>query len=66
MTYVTLFSGAGIGCNDLKKLDFQCLLSAEIEKKRIEIQKLNKDCQYFINDDLDKKEVIEYILKKLE
>ncbi len=66
MNYVTLFSGAGIGCNNLKKLGFDCLLSAEIDKKRIEIQKLNKNCQYFINDDLDKKEVIEDILKKLK
>jgi DNA (cytosine-5)-methyltransferase 1 len=66
MNYVTLFSGAGIGCNDLKKLGFNCLLSVEIDKKRIEIQKLNKDCKYFINDDLNKKEVMEDILKKLK
>ena len=66
MTYVTLFSGAGIGCNDLKKLGFKCLLSAEIDEKRMEIQKLNKDCEYFVNDDLDKKEVIDNILEKLK
>jgi len=66
MTYVTLFSGAGIGCNDLKKLGFKCLLSAEIDKKRVEIQKLNKDCDIFLNEDLDKKEVLEIILNSLK
>jgi DNA (cytosine-5)-methyltransferase 1 len=66
MNYVTLFSGAGIGCNDLKHLGFKCLLSAEINKKRIEIQKLNKNCDYFINDDLDKKEIIDEIIEKLK
>ena len=66
MTYVTLFSGAGIGCNNLKELGFKCLLSAEIDKKRIEIQRLNKDCKYFVNNDLDEKEIIENILEKLK
>ena len=45
LNYISLFSGAGIGCYSFKKRNFKCIATCEIEKKRLEIQKINKKCE---------------------
>jgi DNA (cytosine-5)-methyltransferase 1 len=45
-TYISLFSGAGIGCYGFQQEGFICLASVEILKKRLEIQKYNNKCLY--------------------
>ncbi len=45
-TYISLFSGAGIGCYGFKKHGFQCIATNELLEKRINIQKHNKKCKY--------------------
>lgn len=46
LTYVSLFSGAGIGCYGFKKEGFECIATCESIAKRLEIQKFNKKCEY--------------------
>lgn len=45
-TYISLFSGAGVGCYGFKMNDFQCIATNELLDARIEIQKANKKCKY--------------------
>lgn len=46
LTYISLFSSAGVGCYGFKKEDFECIATLEILKKRMNIQKYNKKCKY--------------------
>ncbi len=45
-TYISLFSGAGVGCYGFKENNFECIATSELIKNRIEIQKYNKKCKY--------------------
>lgn len=46
MTYISLFSSAGVGCYGFKQNDFQCIATNELIERRINIQKVNKKCKY--------------------
>ena len=39
ITYISLFSSAGIGCYGFKEEKFDCIATVEIIKRRLEIQK---------------------------
>lgn len=55
LTYISLFSSAGIGCFGFKEEKFDCIATIEIIKRRLEIQKINNKCKYesgYINDDI--------------
>lgn len=59
LTYVSLFSSAGIGCFGLKELGFKCIATAELLEKRLNIQKYNNKCEYdsgYICGDLTQKD----------
>lgn len=45
LSYISLFSGAGIGCYKLNNLGFKCIATVEKEYKRLLIQKINKKCE---------------------
>lgn len=45
-TYISLFSGAGIGCYGFNENHFQCIATNELHEKRIGIQKINAKCKY--------------------
>lgn len=46
MTYVSLFSSAGIGCYGFKRAHFDCVATCELIPQRMEIQKANNKCKY--------------------
>lgn len=46
MTYISLFSGAGVGCYGFKKEDFECIATNELIARRLDIQKYNQKCKY--------------------
>lgn len=54
LTYVTLFSGAGLGCYGFKQAGFKCVGTAELLSKRLEVQKANGVCDdesaYYLGD----------------
>lgn len=69
LTYISLFSSAGIGCYGFKQQGFRCIATNEYLEKRIKIQQYNNKCEYesgYIQGDLSKKEIQNKIYKELE
>ncbi|EAJ0341512.1 DNA (cytosine-5-)-methyltransferase [Campylobacter lari] len=74
LTYISLFSSAGIGCYGFKTNGFECIATNEIIKRRLEIQKINNKCSmdsaYILGDIQDEsiksaiKKQIDYYKKK--
>lgn len=59
LTYITLFSSAGVGCYGFKKAGFECIATNELIERRLNIQKINKKCKYetgYICGDIKKQE----------
>lgn len=55
LSYITLFSGAGIGCFGFKQEDFSCIATNELLEKRLKFQKYNSVCEHesgYISGDL--------------
>lgn len=46
MTYISLFSSAGIGCHGFKLEGFECVATNELIPRRLEVQRYNKKCKY--------------------
>lgn len=60
LTYISLFSSAGIGCYGFKQNGFQCIATNELIERRLNIQKLNNKCIYesgYVQGDITKEEV---------
>lgn len=69
LTYISLFSSAGVGCYGFKLEDFECVVTNEIITKRLAIQKLNNKCTYqsaYINDDIKLPETKQKINKEIQ
>lgn len=69
LTYISLFSSAGVGCYGFKLEDFECIASVEIIKRRLDIQKNNNKCRYesaYITDDIITEEAKEKIRKEIK
>ncbi|MCM1167222.1 MAG: DNA cytosine methyltransferase [Ruminococcus sp.] len=45
-TYVSLFSGAGVGCYGFKENGFECVATNERLESRMNIQRYNEKCKY--------------------
>ena len=55
LTYISLFSSAGVGCYGFKSENFYCVATVEILEKRLNIQRYNSNCVYesaYISDDI--------------
>lgn len=46
LTYISLFSSAGIGCYGFKMAGFECVATCELLPRRIAIQRYNNKCRY--------------------
>lgn len=46
MTYISLFSSAGVGCYGFKLEGFNCIATNELIERRLNVQKYNKKCKY--------------------
>lgn len=46
LTYISLFSSAGVGCYGFKIEDFECIATNEIISKRLNVQRINNKCKY--------------------
>ncbi|HED05338.1 MAG TPA: DNA cytosine methyltransferase [Ignavibacteria bacterium] len=69
LTYVSLFSSAGVGCYGFKLEDFECVATNEIIERRLNVQKHNNKCRYesgYISDDITKEEAKEKIRRELK
>lgn len=55
LTYISLFSCAGVGCFGFKKAGFECIATNELIERRLNVQKFNNKCKYdsgYICDDI--------------
>lgn len=69
LTYISLFSSAGVGCYGFKLENFDCVATVEIIEKRLNIQKFNSKCIYasgYIAGDLTKDDIKQRIRNEIE
>ena len=69
LTYVSLFSSAGVGCYGFKENHFECVATNEILPERLEIQKANKKCRYrsgYIAGDITNESTKEQLYREIE
>ena len=60
LTYISLFSSAGVGCYGFKQNGFECIATNEILTKRLKIQAFNDKCKYetgYLDGDISTKEI---------
>ncbi|MGN8485087.1 DNA cytosine methyltransferase [Helicobacter pylori] len=68
LTYISLFSGVGVGCYGLLEEGFECVATNEILEKRLNIQRINNKCKFdegYICGDIKELEIKEKILKQI-
>jgi len=66
LTYISLFSSAGIGCYGFKESGFACLATVELLEKRLKIQKINDICNTddgYINGDIAEQKIKDQIIQ---
>lgn len=68
LTYVSLFSSAGVGCYGFQLEGFECIATAELIERRIAIQRYNNKCAYdsgYVCGDMTQPEVKNHILNEI-
>ncbi|WP_104697008.1 MULTISPECIES: DNA cytosine methyltransferase [unclassified Helicobacter] len=68
LTYISLFSSAGIGCYGFKQADFECIATNELIDKRLEIQRINHKCKFdggYVSGDIKNIDVKQKILEQI-
>jgi len=69
LTYISLFSSAGVGCFGFKQQDFECIATNEILTKRLKIQAFNNKCKYdtgYLDGDISTKEIKNQLYSEIE
>jgi DNA (cytosine-5)-methyltransferase 1 len=69
LTYISLFSSAGVGCYGFKLNGFECIATNELLTKRLKIQAFNNKCKYesgYIDGDITRQEIKEKLLNELK
>ena len=69
LTYISLFSSAGVGCYGFKMEKFNCVATNELLARRLEVQKANNKCKYesgYIQGDILLEETKQKILSQVE
>ena len=64
LTYVSLFSSAGVGCYGFKMEGFECIATNEMLPRRLAVQKANDKCRFeagYVQGDISSAEVKERI-----
>lgn len=68
LSYVSLFSSAGIGCYGFKKEGFDCIVTNELIPRRMDIQRYNHKCLYdsgYIVGDISSSDIQQKILSEI-
>ena len=69
LTYISLFSSAGIGCYGFKQQGFKCIATNEYLEKRIKIQQYNNKCEFdsgYIQGDIFQQETKDKIFNEIK
>ena len=69
LTYISLFSSAGVGCHGFSREGFDCIATVEIINRRLDVQRHNNKCLYpsgYIADDITKKSTKDKIFSEID
>ncbi|MBN4083816.1 DNA cytosine methyltransferase [Mycoplasma sp. CSL10137] len=69
LTYISLFSSAGVGCYGFKVEDFECIATNELIERRLNIQKINDKCTFdsgYISGDITDKNIQNKIYNEIK
>ena len=69
LTYISLFSSAGVGCYGFKMEKFNCVATNELLQRRLDVQRVNNKCKYesgYIQGDILLEETKQKILSQVE
>lgn len=69
LTYISLFSSAGVGCYGFKKENFECIATNEIIQRRLDIQRINQKCKFasgYISGDIQDYETKDAIFNEIK
>ncbi|MDD2387405.1 MAG: DNA cytosine methyltransferase [Bacteroidales bacterium] len=69
LTYISLFSSAGVGCFGFKQNGFECIATNEILTKRLKIQLFNEKCKYdtgYLDGDISTKNVKDKLFSEIK
>lgn len=69
LTYISLFSSAGVGCYGFKKEGYDCIATCELLPTRLEIQKANRKCKYetgYISGDLTSENIKQKLFNEVD
>ncbi len=68
LTYVTLFSSAGVGCHGFQMEGYHCIATNEIIERRMQVQRCNHKCEFdtgYIVGDITSAEVKQKIYDEI-
>ena len=69
LTYISLFSCAGVGCYGYKQEGFSCVATVELNARRLAVQKHNAKCRYntgYICGDMASQDTKDKVFAELE
>ena len=69
LTYISLFSSAGVGCYGFKSQGFECIATNELIPRRLDIQRFNDKCKYntgYICGDISEDDTKKQLLSEIE
>ncbi|MGU3374613.1 DNA cytosine methyltransferase [Chryseobacterium sp. M5A1_1a] len=69
LTYISLFSSAGVGCFGFKENGFECIATNELLSKRLKIQEHNQKCRYetgYLDGDITSDKVQNQLFTEIE
>lgn len=69
LTYISLFSSAGVGCYGFKEAGFECISTNEIIERRLRIQMINNKCKFqsgYVLGDVREKDIKKQIKEQIE
>lgn len=69
LTYISLFSSAGVGCFGFKQENYNCVATVELIERRLNVQKYNHKCLYpsgYICGDITLQETQDKVLRELQ
>lgn len=69
LTYISLFSSAGVGCHGFNLEGFNCIATNELISRRLDIQRHNLKCKYdsgYVQGDILEKKVKDSISTEIE
>lgn len=69
LTYISLFSGAGVGCYGFKRQGFECVATNELLPGRLDVQRANRKCKYdsgYLLGDISTPQVKQALMKEVD